>query len=191
MPCVFLPPKRCKTLDASLFEKLQVLNDLEGEQRQLRDLKAIVDAHKLQAGLMSSLQRWCHICWYGSYPAMVTQADRRLGDLYTSLASIEDLWVSTLHPVIVWFQSLNATQACYQEQLRDKDRRRTNDADEQRALFEGLQNRLMELQVGFRNGNVKISTVFFYFGKVCKLLRSRFARSQWKIRICLWQVWNH
>ena len=52
----FLPPKRCKTLVASLFEKLQVLNDLEGEQRQLRDLKAIVDAHKLQAGLMLSLQ---------------------------------------------------------------------------------------------------------------------------------------
>ena len=51
----FLPPKRCKTLVAS-FEKLQVLNDLEGEQRQLRDLKAIVDAHKLQAGLMLSLQ---------------------------------------------------------------------------------------------------------------------------------------
>ena len=98
MPCVFLPPKRCKTLDASLFEKLQVLNDLEGEQRQLRDLKTIVDAHKLQAGLMSSLQRWCHICWYVSYPAMATQADRRLGDLYTSLASIEDLWVSTITP---------------------------------------------------------------------------------------------
>ena len=52
----FLPPKRCKTLEASLFEKLQVLNDLEGEQRQLRDLKAIVDAHKLQAGLVLSLQ---------------------------------------------------------------------------------------------------------------------------------------
>lgn len=62
--------------------------------------------------------------------------------------------------MIVWFQCLNATQACCQEQLRDKDRRRTNDADEQRALFEGLQNRLMELQVGVRNGNVKISMGF-------------------------------
>ena len=83
------------------------LNEVQGEQRQLRDLKAIVDAHKLQA-------------------------DRRLGDLYTSLASIE-------------------------EQLRDKDRRRTNDADEQRALFEGLQNRLMELQVQVRQKSVENS----------------------------------
>ncbi|CAL1132426.1 unnamed protein product [Cladocopium goreaui] len=73
------------------------LNEVQGEQRLLRDLKSIMDAHKLQA-------------------------DRRLGDLDSALASIE-------------------------EQIREKDRRRNNDVDAHRARFEGFENRLTELQV--------------------------------------------
>lgn len=73
------------------------LNEVQGEQRLLRDLKSIMDAHKLQA-------------------------DRRLGDLDSALASVE-------------------------EQIREKDRRRNNDVDEHRARFEGFENRLTELQV--------------------------------------------
>ncbi|CAK9026764.1 unnamed protein product [Durusdinium trenchii] len=73
------------------------ITEVQGEQRLLRDLKSIVDAHKLQA-------------------------DRRLGDLDTAQSSLE-------------------------EQLREKERRRNTEADEQRARFEGLDNRLTELQV--------------------------------------------
>ncbi|CAJ1408306.1 unnamed protein product, partial [Effrenium voratum] len=74
------------------------VNEVQGEQRTLRDVKAIVDAHKLQA-------------------------DRRHGDLEISMTSLE-------------------------EQLRGREQRRSNDVEEQRARYEGLESRLTEVQVG-------------------------------------------
>ena len=129
---------------------------------------------------MSATQQW----------PLSTQADRRLGDLYTSLASIEDLWVSTITPS----DCMVSMFKCHSSLLPGATARQRQEAHQWCWWTKGSLWGLAESAYGAPGRGPKWQCEDFngfYFGKVCKLLRSRFARSQWKIRICLWQVWNH